>query len=400
MKVLQINAVNGLKSTGRSTIELADYLVKNGHESYIAYSEGMKNRNSYKVGFKVEKKIHAMLNRITGKQVYYSTYSTKKLIKKIKKINPDIIHLRNLHGNFINIELLMNFIIEHKKKVVITLHDCWFYTGKCTHYTLDNCYKWKNSCGSCPRLRKDIPSLIFDKTTTMLNDKQYWFQNIEKLGVIGVSDWITEEAKASILSEARIIERIYNGIDLKKFYPQDSGEFRNNNNFGNKFLILGVASQWTSEKGLNKFIELSNFLSENQIIILIGNIDNNQYLPKNIINIKETHETNLLAEIYSSADLFLNLSMEETFGKTTAESLACGTPAIVYNSTASPELIGDRCGEILESEDITELMEKIDIIKNKGKAFYTNHCRNFASTNFDKEKNNEKYIELYKELIG
>ncbi|WP_239745304.1 glycosyltransferase [Mammaliicoccus sp. F-M27] len=399
MKIVQINAVNGIKSTGRSTIELSECIKHEGYESYIVYSEGLNTDNSYKIGNKIEKKIHALLSRVIGKQGYYSDCSTKKLIKYFKKINPDIIHLNNLHANYINIEILMNYIIEHKKSVVLTLHDCWFYTGKCTHYTADNCFRWKDSCGSCPRLKKDIPSIIFDRTTTMLRDKEDWYKKIEKLAVIGVSDWITEEAKKSVLAEASIIQRIYNGIDLKKFYPKKNNEFKKHQNLQDKYLILGVASHWTSEKGLNKFIELSEILDENEVIILIGNISDMQKLPKNIINIKETEKIELLADIYSSADLFLNLSLEESFGKTTAESLACGTPAIVYNSTANPELIGKGCGEVLYSEDINELREKINKIKVSSKSEYSNACRKYAEDNFDKNKNNNMYIELYKELL-
>ncbi|RIO01595.1 glycosyltransferase, partial [Mammaliicoccus sciuri] len=347
MKIVQINAVNGIKSTGRTTIELSEFIKNEGHESYIVYSEGLNSDDSFKLGNKIGKKIHGLLSRVVGKQGYYSDYTTKKLIKYLKNIDPDIIHLRNLHANFINIERLMEYIIEYDKAVVLTLHDCWFYTGKCTHYTIDNCFKWKDSCGSCPRLKKDIPSFIFDRTTTMLKDKESWYKQIKKLAVIGVSDWITEEAKKSILVEANIIQRIYNGIDLKKFYPKKNSDFKKKQNLQDKYLILGVASHWTLEKGLNKFIELSEKLDENEVIILIGNISDNQKLPNNIINIKETEKIELLADIYSSVDIFLNLSLEETFGKTTAESLACGTPAIVYNSTANPELIGKGCGEIL-----------------------------------------------------
>ncbi len=399
MKIVQINAVNGIKSTGRTTIELSEFIKNEGHESYIVYSEGLNSDDSFKLGNKIGKKIHGLLSRVVGKQGYYSDYTTKKLIKYLKNIDPDIIHLRNLHANFINIERLMEYIIEYDKAVVLTLHDCWFYTGKCTHYTIDNCFKWKDSCGSCPRLKKDIPSFIFDRTTIMLKDKENWYKQIKKLAVIGVSDWITEEAKKSILVEANIIQRIYNGIDLKKFYPKKNNDFKKKQNLQDKYLILGVASHWTLEKGLNKFIELSEKLDENELIILIGNISDNQKLPNNIINIKETEKIELLADIYSSVDIFLNLSLEETFGKTTAESLACGTPAIVYNSTANPELIGKGCGEILYTEDINELRKKIDKIKVTSKSKYSNNCRKYAENNFDKNKNNKMYIDLYKELL-
>lgn len=399
MKIVQINAVNGIKSTGRSTEELSDFIKKEGHESYIIHSEGTTNCDSYKIGNTIEKKVHGLLSRISGKQGYYSSYSTKKLIRFLRRIDPDIIHLRNLHANFINLEILMEYIIECEKNVVLTLHDCWFYTGKCTHYTVDNCFKWQDSCGNCPRLKKDIPSIIFDRTTYMLRDKQNWYKKISNLAVIGVSDWITNEAKNSILAEANIIRRIYNGVDLNNFYPKNDAKFKKNHNLQDKYVLLGVASKWTKDKGLNKFLELSKYLEKNEVIVLIGNIIGVELLPENIINIKETENLELLADIYSSSDLFLNLSLEETFGKTTAESLACGTPAIVYNTTANPELIGKGCGEIIYSENINEIREKINKIKSINKNEYSYNCRKYAEENFDKVKNNAKYIELYKELL-
>lgn len=400
MKVMQINAVNGIKSTGRTTLELAEYLEENGHESYIAYSEGDSFHKSYQIGTAFEKKIHALLNRIIGKQEYYSSFSTKRLISYIKNVNPDIIHLRNLHASYINIEVLFEYIIKEKKKVVITLHDCWFYTGKCTHYTTDNCFKWQNSCGNCPRLKKDIPSLFFDWTPKMLKDKEKWINQIDDLAIIGVSDWITNQAKTSILSNAKLIQRVYNWIDLDIFKPISNSNVTEKYNIKDKFIILGVASKWSNEKGLNHFINLSSGLEANEIIILVGNIDPKIILPENIINIKETHNQYELAEIYSTADVFLNLSYEETFGKTTAEAIACGTPSIVLNSTANPELIGEGCGYVISDLSTKSMSTTINQIKKNGKKVYKNKCLEFAKKNFNKETNINQQIDVYKKLLG
>lgn len=400
LKVLQINAVNGIKSTGRMIAELSKYLSDNEHESHVVYSEGNKPKNGYKMGNKYSKKLHSLFNRVFGKQEYYSTYSTKKLLKYIEDINPDIVHLNNLHASFINIEVLFEYLIKNDKSVVITLHDCWFYTGKCTHYTVDNCSGWQNSCGNCPRLKKDIPSFFFDKTPMMLKDKEKWFKEINNLAVIGVSDWITNEAKKSILAEARTIKRIYNWVDHDVFKPVSNTSIKEKYNLINKFIILGVASKWIESKGLSKFFDLSKKLDRNEVILLVGNIDERIILPKNVINIKETHDPNELAEIYSEADVFLNLSVEESFGKTTAEALSCGTPAIVYNSTANPELIGKDCGYVIGNENIKEVRETINKVKKHGKIFYQNHCLKFSKENFGKEKNMGQYLELYKQLIG
>lgn len=400
MKVLQINAVSGIRSTGRTAVEIADYLNNNGHEGYIAYSDGIPYEKGYKIGSKVEIKLHGLFSRIFGTQAYFSRYGTKKLLKYIEKIKPDIIHLRNLHGNYINLELLLKYIAAYDIPTVLTLHDCWFYTGKCTHYTIDNCYKWKTECGTCPRLKKDNKSWLFDRTKKMHNNKKKWFSNIPRLGVIGVSEWITNEARKSLLSEAKVITRIYNWLDLEVFKPVNTEDIRNKLDLGDKFVILGVASGWSNAKGLDKFIELSKIISDDMVIILVGKINKSINLPQNIISINETHNVNELVKYYSTADVFLNLSLEETFGKVTAEALACGTPAIVFNSTANPELVGENCGYIVEKLDGIEVLRYIREIQVNGKLYYKENCIKYAKENFSKNDRIRDYESIYKILLG
>ena len=399
MRVLQINAVNGIRSTGRIVAEISDYLNNTGHDGYIAYSDGVAYKNGYKIGSKVETKLHGLFSRIFGTQAYFSKYGTKKLLEYIEELNPDVIHLHNLHGNYINLRLLMEYIALKDIPTVLTLHDCWFYTGKCTHYTIDNCYKWQSECGNCPRLKKDNKSWFFDRTKKMYRDKKEWFGSIPRLAVVGVSDWITNEAKKSLLSSAQMITRIYNWIDLDVFRPVNTNSLRLKLNLDNKFIILGVASGWSNAKGLDKFIELSYYISEDMIILLIGNISKNIDLPKNIIHIDETHDVKELVGYYSLADVFLNLSIEETFGKVTAEALACGTPAIVLNSTANPELVGEGCGYILNNYDVIEILKYLKEIKRKNKLFYKKECIEFAKDNFSKNDMISEHIELYKNLM-
>jgi len=398
MKVLQINAVSGIMSTGRTTNEIADYLNNNGHEGYIAYSEGLPYEKGYKIGTQLEKKLHALCSRIFGKQAYYSKKGTKNLIKYIGQIKPDIVHLNNLHSNYINLGMLLEYLSKEDIPTVVTLHDCWFYTGKCTHYTIENCYKWKTECDKCPQLKKDNKSWFFDYTNKMFRDKKEWFNKIPRLAVVGVSDWITNEAKSSFLSSASIITRIYNWIDLEVFKPVSTNKKEQISGIKDKFIILGVASGWTNEKGLNKFIELSKLIQEDKVILLIGRMKKNIKLPYNIIHIDETHDVNELVEYYSMADVFVNLSVQESFGKVTAEALACGTPVIVFNSTANPELVGYRCGYVVENNEITSILKYIKVVQRKGKAFYSDYCIKYAKDNFCKDNRIKDYINLYKKL--
>lgn len=399
MKVLQINAVSGLYSTGRNSVELADYLNNNGHEGYIAYSIGLPYYKGYKIGNKIDAKIHALFSRVFGLQGYYSARSTIKLLKFISNLKPDIIHLGNLHSNFINIEILLKYIAKENIPTVITLHDCWFYTGKCTHYTIDKCYKWQKNCGNCPRLKKDIPSWFFDRTKKMLNDKKELFSKIPKLAVVGVSDWITNEAKQSFLSSAKILTRIYNWIDLDIFKPADGLEIRKKLRIENKFVILGVAASWSNDKGLNKFIELSDKLKGDTQIVLVGEISDKVALPSSIIYVPKTHNAEELAQLYSMADVFLHLSLEESFGKVIAEAISCGTPAIVLNSTACPEIIDSSCGIVLENYNINDIVESINTIKSKNKSFYSTSTIKRAEQKFNSQLILSDYIGLYNYLI-
>lgn len=306
MIVLQINVVNNIKSTGRICTELANYINNLDGTGIVAYSYGpsVNVENEYVIGTKIEKKLHAFGSRLLGKQAYYSKKGTTDLINYIEKIGPNIIHLHNLHGNYINLGMLLKYCAKKDIPTVLTLHDCWFFTGKCTHYTVDDCYKWKNECGECIRLRKDNKSWFFDRTQIMLEDKKKWFQNIPRLAVVGVSDWITNEARKSILSSAKSITRIYNWVDFYTFKPIYNNGIKEQLGISDKFVLLGVASEWTNRKGLSDFIELSSRLQGDETIVLIGYIDSRVKLPSNVIHINETHNAKKLAEYYSMADIF------------------------------------------------------------------------------------------------
>ena len=398
MKILHINAVSGIRSTGRICSEIIESLHKNGHKGYIAYSDGIKSRG-YKIGNKFDHKCHSLLSRISGKQGYFSLIETYGLLKYIEYLKPDIIHLHNLHGNYINIKMLLKYIGKKDIPTVITLHDCWFYTGKCCHYTVDKCYKWKKECKQCPRIHKDNPSWFFDRSNKMYHDKKKLLGGIKNLAVVGVSDWITGEAKLSFLKDAKIIRRIYNWADFNIFKPVSADDLRLSMNLMDRFVILGVASFWTVDKGLYEFIKLSKSLPNNMVIILLGNIEEDIEAYKNIIHIQETHDIVSLVKLYSLADVLLNLSMEEACGKVTIEALACGTPVIALDSTSNPEQIGDSCGYVVKENHMEDIYRSIDHVYRNTKDYYSQGCINYARKNFNKEDCLNEYMKLYHEII-
>ena len=395
MRVLQINAVKSVGSTGRNVVEIAEYLDESGHECFIAVSTGVNSEEDYQIGTPFEVKLHGLLSRLVGTQAYFSKSGTRGLVKYIDEIRPDVVHLNNLHANYINLEMLLKHLGNNDIPTVIILHDCWFYTGKCCHYTVDNCYKWQDGCGGCPRLRKDNPSWFLDRTKKMWQDKKLLFESIPRLAVIGVSDWITNEAKHSFLSSAKIITRVYNWIDLEIFKPVSPVNLIEKYSLKDKFVILGVASEWTDEKGIDEFIELSKILSNKYKIVLVGSQNPERRIPPNIITISRTEKIDELVQLYSMTDVFLTLSKEESFGKVSAEALACGTPVIAYQSTANPELVGDGCGYIIESNEMDEVVNAISKVYENGKDFYSNNCRAFSKANFSKDDRISDYVNIY-----
>lgn len=400
MKVLQINAVYGISSTGRTTQEL-DYAMKEkGIESIIATTRTNSNQdNVYIIGNKKDWKIHSLCSRMLGKQGYFSKSETRKFLEYLKAEKPDIIHLRNLHANYINVPMLLKYIIKNNIPTVITLHDCWFFTGKCCYYTDDGCEKWKKQCGNCPALRKWNKSWIIDKSREMLNEKKALLTAIPRLAVIGVSDWITNEAKQSILKDSWLIKRIYNWIDLDVFMPKDTSKLKKQLNIDGKYVVIGVAQTWSVEKGVLIFQEIARRLSD-VIVILIGTLPKKFVMPKNVLSMGNIYDTNILASYYSMADVMINPSIQETFGKTTAEAIACGTPVIGYNLTATPELIGNGCGEIIKRKgDINAFVEAVRRVRKIKKVNYINKCRIFAEKNFNKERLINEYLDLYNKIL-
>lgn len=397
MIILQINAVCGVASTGRTTLELAEMLENKGHKCYVAYSHGNSNfQNSYKIGNLLDHKLHAIFYRITGLQGYFSNIATKKLIKYIKHINPDVIHLRNLHSNYINLNMLLDYIAKNNLATVVTLHDCWFFTGKCNFYPSLNCNRWKSGCGNCPENKRRL----IDLSGLIWKDKEERFKKINNLAVVGVSDWITNEAKQSLLGTCNNIKRIYNWIDFSKFYPRNPYDLKKRLNLINKYVYLGVATEWGINKGINDVLKLSKLIQEDEVIILVGKQIMNYKFPKNVLIIEHTNNVEELSEYYSLADVFINPSIQETFGKVTAEALCCGTPVIVYNNTASPELVGNGCGFVVETNNVYEMYERLQEIRLKGKYYYSQNCLEFAKNNFDFKENSLQYLELYKSLIN
>lgn len=396
MKVLQINSVCGIGSTGRIATDIHKILKANGHQSYIAYGryEARDCDSVIKIGNKLDNYIHVAKTRLFDKHGFGSYRSTKELISKIESLNPDVIHLHNIHGYYLNIELLFRYLKKANKPVFWTLHDCWPFTGHCSHFDYIKCDKWKTQCFKCPQIQSYPSSILIDNSKKNYNSKKNIFTGIKKMSIITPSKWMAELVKQSFLGEYPI-EVINNGIDLSVFKPTES-RFREIHNLRDKFIILGVAGVWEKRKGYDYFIKLSKQLKQDEVIVMVGlpekQINN---LPSNIIGISKTNNTRELAEIYSSADVFLNPTLEDNFPTTNIEALACGTPVITFNTGGSPEIINIHTGFVVTKDNLEEMKLRIEEIKYKSKKFYTNNCVVRAEEKYNKSSKYTDYLNLY-----
>lgn len=395
MKILQINSVCGFGSTGRIAVQIQKTVEQNGGEGVIAFGRGdaPDGVNSYKINSDIDVNIHGVLSRITDRQGFYSSGATRRLVRFIKEYNPDVIHLHNIHGYYLNAKILFDFLAEYGKPVVWTLHDCWAFTGHCSHFSYEKCDKWKSGCYSCP-LKNEYPaSLLMDNSKKNYDEKKKLFTSLKNAVIVTPSKWLGEIVKDSFLGKYPV-KIIYNGIDMDCFKPTESN-FKEKYGIEDKKIVLGVASVWTEKKGIKDFYKLNEVIGDDYRIVLVGLNDAQlAELPEGIMGIKRTNSTQELAEIYTAADVFVNTSREETMGLTTVEALACGTPAVVYDATAVPEVVTEESGIVIESDDIDALLNAVKSI-----SLSKENCIERAE-DFEQNKQYQKYYDLYTDIIS
>ena len=397
MKLLQINSVCGLGSTGRIAKNIHDLFAKLGHECLFAYGRGTAppGINSLRIGTDLDNYLHAAETRLFDMHGFSSTSATKKFINKIKEYSPDLIHLHNLHGYYINVELLFNYLKEASKPIIWTLHDCWAFTGHCAHFDYIGCKRWQKNCHDCPQKGIYPSSFLFDNSKNNYLKKRNLFTSVANMVIVTPSKWLASIVEKSFLN-GYPLQVIYNGIDLDVFKSREN-DFRRRNHLEGKIIILGVANIWAFKKGLDDFINLSKTIDNDKFKIVLVGLNEQQLkkIPKNILGIERTNNEQELAEIYSAADVFFNPTYEEVLGMTNIEALACGTPVITYNSGGSPECVSAKSGYVIGKGEWKKVPEIMDNMKN----FQYEELRSEAQA-FDKSTNYMEYITLYKKLIN
>lgn len=392
MKIVEINCVSH-GSTGRIMLDIAKNVRNTGGEAYT-FSGEQKGKASLPghtfFGSQIQNLMHRVYSVTTGISGVGSASNTRRLLNRIKEINPDIIHLHNLHGWYVNVPMLFDFIRKSHIQTVWTLHDCWGFTAQCSHFTIENCTKWMTGCYSCPRY-KVYPYTFVDKTPEMWGLKKQWMTNIENLTLVTPSIWLKDLVKQSFLG-AYDVRVINNGVDLGVFRPTESN-FRDKNGLKDQKIILGVASGWTDRKGLDVFIELSKRLSEAYKIVLVGTDDKvDKILPSSILSIHRTSSQKELAEIYTAADVFFNPTREENFPTVNIEALACGTPVVSFDTGGSKEIFDASCGAVVIKDDYDDMMRVLTEYSD-GRIDSAICVR--KAQGYDSEKVYQQYINLY-----
>lgn len=388
MKVLQINDVVNSGSTGRIAEDIGAVLIENNHESYITFAKGDRPSKSHKikVGNKLDIYNHAVKTLLFDKHGLGSREATKKLIKDIDAINPDIIGLHNIHGYYLNYKILFHFIKQKEIPILWTFHDCWPFTGHCAYFERFDCQKWKTQCHKCP-LTNYYPRSLVDRSYNNYLDKKTAFQGVKNLKIITPSHWLKNYVKQSFLKDYPV-EVIHNGINLNVFKP-------NAEDFTEKEkIVLGVASVWHPRKGLFDFEKLRELLPDSFKIVLIGLTQKQiNKLPEGIIGISRTENIEALVKWYNRATVFVNPTYIDNFPTTNIEALACGTPVITYNTGGSPEAVDKSTGVVVEKGNVVKLAQKIQKVQ-KDKTMIDN-CRKRAEMHFNSKERYKDYLELY-----
>jgi putative colanic acid biosynthesis glycosyltransferase len=397
MRVVQINSTVNTGSTGRIAEDIGQLLLDNGHESYIAYGRYNRSSNSQllKVGTKFEVLLHGVNSAIFDRHGFGSRWGTRSFLNVLDKLRPDVILLHNLHGYYLHVGYLFEWIAKHNISTFWTLHDCWAFTGHCAHFESACCFRWKDKCHDCPKKNSYPRSFVFDQSRRNYKDKKYYFNLPSNLQIITPSLWLANHVSKSFLKN-HPVHIINNGIDLGRFRVKSNSTLCERYSIVDKKIILGVSSIWNDQKGFNDFIRLRRLLPESFVIVLIGlKTSQMKSLPGGIIGIPRTECIDELASWYSLAFVFFNPTWQDNFPTTNLEALACGTPVITYATGGSPESVDDNTGKVVEKGDLSCAVKAIIEYERCDRSAIAMLCRARAEKYFNR---NDRYLEYMKLL--
>lgn len=400
LKLLQINVAANWGSHGRIAEEIGLEAMAQGWESYIAYGRYANPSKSHivKIGDLFDHCLHGAQSLLLDRHGLASCGPTKKLIREIEQIKPDLIHLHNIHGFYLNYPILFRYLSTVDIPVVWTLHDCWAFTGHCAWPIHGHCDRFQEQCCHCPLQSKGYPkSFLLDRSRSNFKLKKRYFRSLQDLHLVTVSRWLEQQVRLSFMQDMDI-RTIYNGLDTEVFRP--SGTPPTSVTDGHP-LVLGVCNAWYDWKGLDDMAALRELLPDDYEVMVVGvNEDQMHRLPEGITCIRRTDSVSQLAEIYSQADVFVNPSKVESFGMTTAEALSCGTPSIVYDTSACPEVVDNLTGRVVPLGDVNALAKAVkEICSLPGREAMRQACRERAIRLFNRQDRYKEYLQLYNEVL-
>lgn len=404
--LLQINPVLRVNtSTGRIMQEIGELAMQHGWRSCIAYSKGRDGIKSCQsevipVGNKWSTIWHGLETRLFDRHGLASNEATRLFVKQIQELKPDVIHIHNIHGYFLNYQILFDFLVQSNIPVVWTVHDCWLYTGHCYYYSYAGCNKWQTGCGHCPQKKEFPASWLTDRSHQNYEDKKQAFTSLplDQLTIVPVSEWIREEMQHSFFRNNQF-HVIHNGINTNIFNIYNPEQVKQKYGLNGKHILLGVASIWSREKGFDDCIQMTDFLHPDEMLVLVGvRPEQQKKLKKNMLGIPRTENIHQLAELYAAADAFINPTWQDNYPTVNLEAIACGTPVVTYRTGGSIEAITDQTGFIVPQGNVKEMLEAARLISQRGKAYYQQPCRTYALENFRKEDRYQDYLDLYDKL--
>jgi len=397
-KIIQINTALNCGSHGRIVEQISRVAADRGFDTTIVHGARYLNKSQFadiQTTTKNQERLNGVRSLLFDAHGLGLKCATKSLIVKLKEIKPDIVHLHNIHGYYLNYKILFDYLAESGVPVVWTLHDCWSMTGHCSQFENYNCDKWKTQCYDCQHLMDWYPKSIIDRSKRNFELKKQCFTSVKNMTIVPVSHWLEDVVKQSFLAKFPI-KVINNGVDLSLFRP--CRDTSNVSAIGDKFTILGVASNWDDDKGVKEFVQLSQ--NPDYQAIMVGVNDKlSKQLPDAIMKVARTNSQEELAKYYSMADVFVNPTYKDTFPTTNLEALACGTPVITYKTGGSPESITPETGIVVEKGDFGQLCEAIETIRKNGKICYSESCRERAEKFYNKDDCFKDYIDLYENIL-
>lgn len=421
MRVLQINTryYNG-GSTGRITYDLKQVMENDGIESYVAFGFGYEPKpEEVNTVYRIEKDRELFISKLWTKAIGHHGFNNKKetraFLAWINKIKPDVIHMHNIHNHYVNVRMLLEYIAERQISCVLTMHDCWTFTGHCAYFDYSGCERWKTGCHNCPNLK------AYPKTFALIDPSSWNYEHkrnlFEPLNItfVSPSQWLCELQKQSFLKD-KPCKVINNGVDTTIFKPIKS-DVRIQYGIGNRKMIFAVAAGLSKRKGSDYLLQLPTLLNDDEVLVIVG-LSKKQIrlLPntKKIIGIQRTKTADELVGLYSEADVFINPTLEDNFPTTNIEALACGTPVVTFNTGGSiecvldDEIIVSKSGDIIKTKvgavvlqkDINALLIAAREICLEGKSKYQKKCREKAVKRYNKVMQYKEYIELYKNIYS